>query len=175
MESIDLHKLVENSELDLTTISTTSSYKGHSRDVQTAIIGFNNFEEAKKFAKENKLDIIRVERRDGWDLWSRGGLVYKELEPDKCWNGYSPKGFNAREFFADIVKDELADTETLDDAIKCLNYYKSVIEAIERAYDDEFVISNGSDIGILKSHCMHYSWDTHEYAIALIKSLKDKQ
>lgn len=174
MERFNLNELVENSELELTTISTTSEASGYPANVQTAIIGFNNFDEAEKFAKENKLDIIRVERAHGSDLWTRRGTAYKELERDGSefgddWMVYNPLSFDAQEFFADSVKDVVTDMETLDDAIECLNKFKELIDAIENADDDELVLSDGSNIETITTHCMRYSYDSRTYAIALIQ------
>jgi len=174
MDKINLNDLVENSELELTTISTTSEASGYPANVQTAIIGFGNFDEAEKFAKENKLDIIRVERAHGSDLWTRRGTAYKELERDGSefgddWMVYNPLSFDAQEFFADSVKDVVTDMETLDDAIECLNKFKELIDAIENADDDELVLSDGSNIETITTHCMRYSYDSRTYAIALIQ------
>ena len=174
MKNINLNDLVENSELELTTISTTSAYNGYPANVQPAIIGFENLDEAEKFAKENKLDIIEVERAFGWDLWYRRGAAYKEFERDGSefgddWMVYNPLSFDAQEFFADTVKDVVTDMETLDDAIECLNKFKELIDAIENAKDDELVLSDGSNIETITTHCMQYSYDSHEYAIAVIK------
>ena len=174
MKRIELNELVKNSELELTTISTTSEANGYPANVQTAIIGFDNFAEAEKFAKAHHLDIIHVERAHGSDLWTRRGEAYKEIERDGSefgddWMAYSPLSFDAQEFFADVVKDIINDMETLDDAIECLNNFKKLIDAIESADDDELVLSDGSNIETIQKHCMQYSYDSHEYAIAVIK------
>ena len=168
-----LNELVENSELELTTISTTSEASGYHANVQAAIIGFGNFDEAEKFAKKHHLDIIRVERAHGSDLWTRRGTAYKELERDGSefgadWMAYSPLYFDAQEFFTDTIKDVVTDMESHDDAIECLNKFKELIDAIESADDDELVLSDGSNIETITIHSMHYSCDSHEYAIAVI-------
>ena len=174
MKTIDLNKLFENSELELTTISTTSEASGYPANVQTAIIGFENFDEAEQFAKLHHLDIIRVERASGSDLWTRRGTAYKELERDGSefgddWMAYSPLSFDAQEFFTDTIKDVVTDMETLDDAIECLNHFKDLIDAIESAEDDELVLSDGCNIDTIKTHCMQYSYDSRTYAIAVIQ------
>ena len=174
MKNIDLNELVENSGLELSTISTTSAYNGYPENVKPAIIGFDNFEEAEKFAKENKLDIIRVERANGSDLWTRRGTAYKELERDGSefgddWMVYNPLSFDAQEFFADTVKDVVTDMETLDDAIECFNKFREIINAIENADDDELVLSDGSNIETITTNCMQYSYDSRSYAIAVVQ------
>ena len=169
-----LNELVENSELELTIISTTSEASGYPANVKDAIIGFENFDEAEQFAKLHHLDIIRVERANGSDLWTRRGTAYKELERDGSefgddWLAYSPLSFDAKEFFADTIKDIVTDMETLDDAIECLNKFKELIDAIESADDEELVLSDGSNIETIKIHSMRYSYDSHMYAIAVIQ------
>lgn len=174
MKNINLNELVENSELELTTIATTSEASGYPANVQTAIIGFKDFAEAEQFAKLHHLDIIIVYRADGSNLWTRRGTAYKELERDGSefgddWMAYSPLSFDTQEFFADNIKDVVTDMETLDDAIECLNKYKELIDAIESAADDEIVLSDGSNIETIKTHCMRYSYDSRTYAIAVIQ------
>ena len=174
MKNINLNELVENSELELTTISTTSTYNGYPANVKPAIIGFDNFEEAEKFAKAHHLDIIRVERANGSDLWTRRGTAYKELERDGSefgddWTVYNPLSFDAQEFFADTVKDVVTDMETLDDAIECLNEFKELINAINNADDDELVLVNNGQIETIETHCMRYSYDSRTYAIAVVQ------
>lgn len=64
-------------------ISTTSDNSGSPKDVIGAIIGFKTFKEAETLVNkypENKFDVITLNRKDGWDLWFRGGKTYREFE-----------------------------------------------------------------------------------------------
>ena len=184
MERFNLNELVENSELELTTISTTSEASGYPANVQTAIIGFGNFDEAEKFAKENKLDIIRVERAHGSDLWTRRGTAYKELERDGSEFGddytvydptyyYAEQEFSEDKFYEKTVRDIIGEMETFDQARAMLDGFEQVSNALSVCDDDEFVVCSGSYDGneIIKKHCMNYSYDSMDYAIVAIQKL----
>lgn len=182
MERFNLKELVENSELELTTISTTSEANGYPANVQTAIIGFENFDEAEKFAKENKLDIIRVERAFGSDLWTRRGAAYKDLERDGSEFGddytvydptyyYSEQEFSEDEFYEKTVQNIIGEMETFDQARAMLDGFEEVSNALNVCDDNELVVCEGSygNVETIQKHCMQYSFDSHEYAIAVIQ------
>ena len=184
MERFNFNELVENSELELTTISTTSEASGYPANVQTAIIGFNNFDEAEKFAKAHHLDIIRVERAFGSDLWTRRGTAYKELERDGSEFGddytvydpayyYFEQEFNENEFYEKTVQNIIGEMETFDQARDMLDGFEEVSNALNLCDDNELVVCEGSYDGneIIKKHCMQYSYDSMDYAIVAIQKL----
>lgn len=186
MTSIDLKDLAAQSGLDLETITTTTGRNGYPENLQLAVIGFENFDDAEKFAKEYKLELIRVQRKFGHDLWNRMGTAYKELERDGSeFNDdhtvYHPKeyysdlidGFDEKMFYKDNVKELVELMDDFDEARKLLDDFEEVSNALRNADDDELVVCEGTcrNMEIIKTHCMQYSYDSTEYAIAAIAAI----
>ena len=184
MERIDLNDLIANSGLDLEVITTTTGRNGYPENLITAVIGFDNFDEAEKFAKENKLELIRVQRKFGHDLWNRMGTAYKELERDGSEFGddytvYHPKeyysdlidGFDEKMFYKDNVKELVELMDDFAEARKFLDDFEAVSNALSNADDDELVVCEGTcrNMEIIKRHCMQYSYDSTDYAIVAIQ------
>ena len=184
MESIYFNELIANSGLDLEVITTTTGRNGYPENLITAAIGFDNFDEAEKFAKENKLELIRVQRKFGQNLWNRMGSAYKELERDGSEFGddytvydptyyYSEQEFSEDKFYEKTVRDIIGEMETFDQARDMLDGFEQVSNALSVCADDEFVVCSGSYDGneIIKKHCMNYSYDSMDYAIVAIQKL----
>lgn len=186
MNSTDLKDLAAQSGLDLETITTTTGRNGYPENLQLAIIGFENFDDAEKFAKENKLELIRVQRKFGQDLWNRMGTAYKELERDGSEFGddftvYDPKDyysdetdtFDAKIFYQERVKDLIELMDDFDEARKLLDDFEEVSNALRNADDDELVVCEGTcrNMEVIKKYCMQYSFDSTEYAIAAIAAI----
>lgn len=55
----------------LSWVETTSARTGYPENTSWAIVGFEDYEEAEKFAKEHDLELIWLTKRDGWNLWFR--------------------------------------------------------------------------------------------------------
>ncbi|MBR1800651.1 MAG: hypothetical protein IJ767_04050 [Bacteroidaceae bacterium] len=55
----------------LSYVETTSSRTGYPENTSWAITGFEDYEEAEQFAKDNDLELIWLTKRDGWNLWFR--------------------------------------------------------------------------------------------------------
>ena len=63
--------IISQSNLVLSYVETTSSRTGYPENTSWAITGFENYDEAEQFAKDNGLDLIWLTKRDGWNLWFR--------------------------------------------------------------------------------------------------------
>lgn len=61
------------------TVETTSAWNGYPEHIISAVIGFKTFDEAKNYADENDLELIWLDRKDGWNLWHRGDQAYFPL------------------------------------------------------------------------------------------------
>lgn len=66
-------------EINYTTVETTSAWNGYPEHLVNAVIGFKTFDEAKEYADENGMDLIWLDRKDGWNLWHRGDQAYFPL------------------------------------------------------------------------------------------------
>lgn len=65
-------------EHGLELIETTSEASGYPRNLKKAIIGFDTFEEAQELADRYGLTVREFTKRDGWQLWVRGGRMWEE-------------------------------------------------------------------------------------------------
>lgn len=80
-------------EEGLTVQPTTPDGNGYPRDEQLAIIGFEDFEQAEKFADYYDLKLVILERRDGWHYATRRkgtpteAFDLEEIEPDSYEEG----------------------------------------------------------------------------------------
>ena len=183
MERKDLNDLAVNCGLDLEVITTTTGLNGYPENLKKAVIGFENYEQAYKFAKENKLELIRVQRKFGSDLWNRLGTAFSELERNGSEFGddytvydptdyYDEQEFSEDKFYEKTVRDIIGEMETFDQARDLLDGFENVSKALSVCDDDELVVCSGSYdvVETIKAHCMQYSYDSMSYAIAAIES-----
>lgn len=61
-------------------VETTSASNGYPEGIRKAVTGFESFAQAEEFARYNHLQLVWIDKRDGWHLWHRGGTA---LEPMK--------------------------------------------------------------------------------------------
>lgn len=172
------------SENGLQVITTTTGMNGYPQSLKKAIIGFEDFEQAEKLAEEYHLDIEVFTKRDGWDLWSRGGdSAYDAFE-----RSADDYGENYQQFSADMSQDdflqqvgaasyidELADEEDgLDRIEEYIKGLRELYDEIAIADDDEIVIAEGDEyVETIKEKTMQYSYDTKHYVIGLINNNED--
>jgi hypothetical protein len=120
-ENNTTHQKYEIAEIEgLDYISTTSEVSGYPKDVFGGIIGFESFEQAEKIVSkypENDLKIISFERKDGQDLWTRGGSRQSEFE-----NGSENYGDNYAEF-SKILEDDFIESELIPLFPNITGYY----------------------------------------------------
>lgn len=159
-------------EHGLELIETTSEASGYPRDLKKAIIGIETFEEAQELADRYGLTVREFTKRDGWQLWVRGGRMWEEYrlldilgtDDTLCSRTWTKDELN-KDFMAN-VSDWIADCETFD--------YEKVLSVIERAkdiYDNLTDIGDGEfyieGLGIFPYNAMKYSYDTKHYIIGV--------
>lgn len=153
-------------QLGLDIVSVTSSANGYPQNVQLALIGFDNFDQAEDVANANDLSIISLYKRDGWNLWAEQGAA---CGPIKL--GAEDYGDDYMSFDSSWDEDDLADDlrrvidgiEDLDGIFTIVNFYKKFKEELDDISEDEQVIARMYDaesIEVIKKEVM--SW--HDYA-----------
>ncbi|EFA98194.1 hypothetical protein [Hoylesella timonensis] len=172
------------SENGLQVITTTTGMNGYPQSLKKAIIGFENFEQAEKLAEEYHLDIEVFTKRDGWDLWSRGGDSaydafersaddygenYQQFEPNMSQDDFLQQ-IGAADFVQGLA-DEEDGLDKIEDYIKGI---RELYDEIATANDDEIVIAEGDTyVETIKVKTMQYSYDTKHYVIGLIDNNED--
>ena len=159
-------------ELGLTIIETTSEGNGYPSNLKKAVTGFEDFEEAENFAKENGGEIIELKRKAGQQLWSRGSRAFepfymsKVYDDDPCYEMYF---CGDEEKFTDNVKEKIA--EMNDFAL-----IQSFVEDSTEIWDEfctlgenEFIlVKDGQFEDVIEEEKMFYEYDSTYYRIAVI-------
>ena len=110
---IDLREIAELN--GLTYAESTSGSNGYPSNIKGIIIGFDNFEDAKKLAEEHNLSIEFFTKKDGWPLWCRTGNNAHEAMK----NSSDDYGDNYSQF--DKMTEE--EFQALKDRVKRLEQY----------------------------------------------------
>lgn len=155
-------------------IETTDNCNGYPSNLKKAVIGFEDFEDAEHFAKENGGEIIKLRRKAGQQLWSRGSRAFepfymsKVYDDDPCYEMYF---CGDEERFTDNVKGQIA--EMNDFAL-----IQSFVEEKAEIWDEfctlgenEFIlVKDGKLEGVIEEERMDYEYDSTYYRIGVIEN-----
>lgn len=158
-------------EYNLQLIQTTKARNGF-HNLKSALIGFETFEQAEKFAQEHGLDIWMFHKRDGWELWERVQSVYEPMSISREDYGDDYNMFKADElenYFEDNVKPCLEIFDNIDDLRDFLDEQEIIMRELGKLNDDEAVITYcGTYYETIKLHPMELKHDTHNYVIGVM-------
>ena len=158
---------------NLTMVETTSDATGYPRSLQYALIGLEDFEQARAIAREHNMDIICLNKIDGQQLWHRGNSMYEAIRPTTAdygddYNMYDG-AMTEEEFYENEVLPMLGNQETMQDLIEFAEICKEVSEEISVADETQWVITlNGRYYDTIDKEVMEWSHDTHTYIIGLV-------
>ena len=159
-------------ENTLTKIEITGGSNGYPEPhLGNALIDFDTFEEAQKFADANDTEVCLFHQRDGWHSWENQGTIYRPLTDsdlfDNMGENYYPytkeDEANYRERIAEMSEDE-----SLEDIKQAIENLIELKEEAEKAGEDMIVIVYENryyeTIDRVMMSCNH---DTHQYAIGV--------
>lgn len=163
-------------QLGLDIVSVTSSANGYPQNVQLALIGFDNFDQAEDVANANDLTIVSLYKRDGWNLWAEQGAACGPIKLGAEDYGDDYMSFDSsldEEYITDDLRRAIDGIEDLDDIFTIVDFYKKFKEELDDTSDDEQVIARMYDadtIEIIKKEVMSWHDDANSSttAIALI-------
>lgn len=165
-------------EKGLDVITTTSSRNGYPQRLQSAIIGFDTFEEAEEMANEFGLSIEIFTKRDGWQLWYRTGnhaLAPFERSAEEYGDEY--RQYSKEDLEGFYEREVQPSVNAFDDfaSLRCfLDIMQEVRDKIEDADDDDIILATcGGYYDTIKKTTMSYCYDTHYFAIGLIDENSD--
>lgn len=166
---IDIREIADQEGLDV--IETTTGTNGYPQNLKFAIVDFDTFEQAQELADKYNLSIESFEKRDGWQLWSRGNrTMYKPYQLDV----HMDFGDNYSEVDEDVIVDGIKDNiDNLEysDIADYLRGQVEILDEIEKAADDEVVITHmGEYYDTLPQESMIFYHDTRNYTIGLIQN-----
>lgn len=154
-------------------VETTTASNGYPQNLKVAIIGMDTWDEAVRIANEHGLDIEIIESRDGWQLWHRcNNTAYHPMHIDSKdygddYNHYD--GGDADWYFENEVKPFASECESIYDLEKFVDMHMEVMNEITDAREDQWVITRcGEYYDTIDKELMRWSYDTHNYEIALI-------
>ena len=160
------------SEAGYDVVETTSGVNGYPADLKYAVTGFEDFESAQEFAKMNGLTLISLHKRDGWQLWERGGSVSEPYKNSAELFGENYSQFSIKDessYFKDNVRPHLSDFDDIDSLKLFLEDQEEIIDEFISLEDDEIIIvKDGKYYDTYKKEVMSYSYDTHNYIICAI-------
>jgi hypothetical protein len=159
-------------ELGLTIIETTSEGNGYPRNLKTAIVGFEDFEDAENFAQENGGEIIELKRKAGQQLWSRGSRAFEPFYMSTIY-GNDPNCeiyfCGDEERFIDNVKEQIAE---LNDFALIQSYVEEKSEIWDEFCtlgENEFIlVKDGKFEDVIEEERMDYEYDSTYYRIGVI-------
>ena len=169
-------ELLETIQMDysLELIETTTGINGYPKALKHALIGFENFEQAKEIAnKYHEFRITTFHKRDGWQLWERNNnTTYEAFQSSAsdCGDDYNQfTSENAVDYFENEVKPFLEDFENFETLNDFLKEREEVLDKIQILDDNELVITyQGRYYDTIKQESMSFYHDTHSYQIGII-------
>lgn len=163
-------------QLGLDIVSVTKASNGYPHNVQLALIGFDNFDQAEDVANANDLTIVSIYKRDGWNIWAEQGAACAPIKLGAEDYGDDYMSFDSSWDEDDITDDlrrAIDDIEELDGIFNIVDFYKKLKEEFDKISEDEQVIARMYDadsIEVIKKEVMSWHDDANSSttAIALI-------
>ena len=164
------HELAYDNNLQF--IETTSATNGYPQDLQPALIGFNDYEEAEEFAQEYGLQTYLFHKRDGWQLWQRSKPAYEPMIISAEDYGDDYNMFTHDElddYFGNEVKPRLDDFGDIDSLKTFVDEQESIMDELDRCNENEAVITYCGDYyDTVKVKSIEWSHATHNYVIGVM-------
>lgn len=160
------------SENNLQFVETTSGRNGYPENLKPALVGFDTFEDAEKFAQEHGLDTWLFHKRDGWQLWNRVSSVYEPMSINYEDYGDNYNLYTAVElenYFENEVKPCLENFDNIEGLREFLDKQETIMDELENLNEDEAVVTYcGAYYETIQLHPMEWGHDTHNYIIGVM-------
>lgn len=160
-------------QLGLDIVSVTSASNGYPQNVQLALIGFDNFDQAEDVANANGLTIVSLYKRDGWNLWAEQGAAWGpiKLSAEDYGSDYMSCDSSCDEDdITDDLRGAIDGIEELDGIFAIVDFYKKIKEELDGISEDEQVIARMYDadsIEVIKKEVMSWHDDANSSTIAI--------
>lgn len=159
-------------ELGYEIIETTSEGNGYPSNLKKAVVGFENFEDAENFVKENGGEIIELKLKAGQRLWSRGGRAFESFnmhnvyDNDPCYEMYF---CGDEERFTDNIKEQIAELNDFALIQSFIEEKAEIWEQFSMLGEEEFIlVKDGIFEDVIEKERMDYEYDSTYYAIGVI-------
>lgn len=146
---------------------------GYPRGMCGAITGFDSWEQAENFANENGLHLIRLHKRDGWQMYERLDTMWEPFKPEASWYGDAYAFYtneDLEDFYENEVKEFLGDFDNMDDLQDFLDRRKKLYEELTVIDESQYVVTlNGDYYETIDRECMSFNEDTHLYVVGAVR------
>lgn len=153
-------------------VETTPNANGYPSQIKSALIGFDSFQRASEVAAFLGLEIVYLDKKDGWIVWhrNRGNADCEyEITPADFGDGYWFFGPDSLKGYKEDILEAVTQCEKYEDVVRYIDDAKIVCEKIQELSDDEVVVVLGDTYyDTIKPHCMRYEFDGHYHEIGLI-------
>lgn len=171
MKTIDLNEIAYNEGLEL--VSATTGMNGYPQNVDYALIGLDDFQQAETLVKKYPcLEIVTLHKRDGWQLWDfKERNTYQAMQVEVDWYGddYEIIGCSSEDYFDTYVMPNINTISDMDELENFVAYHKKIMEYLDDLQEGySLVLCNGNYHDEIKTETMRWSEDTHTYEIALV-------
>lgn len=157
------------------TIEITTGMNGYPSHLHKGIIGFDTFDQAEEYAKQNNGVVVALRKRDGWQFWESEGRVFEPLRVDSDTYGDDYSTETSQENWKDTCHDLLSaminDDASLEDISNAVKDMIAVSEKIDLLGEDEAVLlCLGKYCDTIKTRTMSYSEDVwhHEIGVEIL-------
>lgn len=157
------------------TIEITTGMNGYPSRLHKGIIGFDTFEQADEYAKQNDGVVVEFRKRDGWQFWESQGRVYEPLRIDSDTYGDDYSIETSQENWEDTCRDLLSaminDGASLEDISNVVRDMVTVNEKFDLLDENEAVLFyQGKYWDTIKTRAMSYSEDVwhHEIGVEIL-------
>ena len=173
---VDIYEHICGQNADLAQVETTSEASGYPRGLGRAVVGFDTFEEARQVADKYGLTVVKLHKRDGWQLWYNDR---RELDDsDRPTLAPEDMGYSTMYQAGDeerVVEDLKAAITGLDDIECIVNLAQSrqdIIEELDALGDDEAIFTDHdsktpTEWEKVNIHPTEWQYDTHHCIIAV--------
>ena len=154
------------------TIEITTGINGYPSHLHKAHIGFDTFDQAEDFAKQNNGVVVALRKRDGWQFWESEGRVFEPFRVDSDTYGDDYSTETSREHWEDTCRDLLSamisDGTSLEDMSRIVKDMIAVSERIDHLDENEAVLLyHGEYCDTIKTHTMSYNEDVWSHQIGV--------
>ena len=157
------------------TIEITTGINGYPSHLHKAYIGFETFDQAEEFAKQNNGVVVALRKRDGWQFWESEGRVFEPFHVDGDTYGDDYSTETTQEHWEDTCRELLSamicDGASLEDISNAVRNMVAVSEKINLLDDNEaLLLCHGEYCDTIKTRTMSYSEDvwSHQIGVEII-------
>lgn len=171
---IDIYEIARIKRLDI--VSTTDKSDGYPSHVKSVLTDFYNFDEAREVAEKYDLELIWIDRRDGWQLYHRGDKAYAPLVISSERYGDNYNIFYGEDDWLEFQGDKLhniteykIDRKSLKEVDKWLQTTQDVLYLIDSLGEGQGVLFDGYKGEIIDTTCICFNHDSRTIKLAAIE------